>query len=412
MPDINYVVSDEAPVMQLTNPPQSSAGSLSAGSSSSAIFALREEPENPIPFKAALEFLPKYFDGQNMPVSRFLNDCIYARNSIAAKERRYLFMMIRTRITGVAFDSLQDRDIHNLEDLLSHIKVTFTEHRNISQLNTSLATVAQRDSENVLDYGTRVGKILTSIIELIEEKNLEESARIMIRSVRETALENFIMGLKRELVMRVRVGQPNTLQEAINLARADEWEIEYEAGLSRKDPENKVSEKVIIESHQKFKQCPDVQNRFRPYHSNARVRKISEVRNGDNASHKSSKNRGGHNGRFEGGRAPTARSDIACSRCSKSECLQVTKERQNACFVCNDPGHYARECPIAKGTRSNCFKCGKPGHIAKNFFQGRNNHNANQCKFCKRSGHNYEECRKRLNKIEESRKNKDNTLNE
>ena len=128
-----------------------------------------------------------------MPVSRFVNDCIYARNSIAAEERHYLFLIIRTRIRGVAFDSLQNRDINNLEDLISHIKVIFTEHRNISQLNTSLATVAQRDSEKVLDYGTRVFKILTSIFVLIEEKNLKESARIMIRSVRKTALENFII---------------------------------------------------------------------------------------------------------------------------------------------------------------------------------------------------------------------------
>ena len=56
MPDLDSVISDEAPVIQLTNLPRSSAGSLSAGSSSSAIFALHEEPENPIPFKAAFEF--------------------------------------------------------------------------------------------------------------------------------------------------------------------------------------------------------------------------------------------------------------------------------------------------------------------------------------------------------------------
>ena len=82
--------------------PRSSAGSLSASSSRSAIFALREQPENHMQFIAALEFFLKYFDGQNMPVSRFVNDCVYARNLMAAKERHYLFLMIRTQITGVA----------------------------------------------------------------------------------------------------------------------------------------------------------------------------------------------------------------------------------------------------------------------------------------------------------------------
>ena len=43
------------------------------------IFAFPEkEPEHPIPFKTALEFLPKTFDGRNVPINRFINDCIYA----------------------------------------------------------------------------------------------------------------------------------------------------------------------------------------------------------------------------------------------------------------------------------------------------------------------------------------------
>ena len=104
-----------------------------------------------------------------MPVRRFINDCLYARNSISSKLRHSLFLMVRTRIIGNAYDSIQDRDIHSLEDLLKHLKDVFTEHRSISQLNTALATVAQREHENVLEYGTRVGKILTCLIELFEE---------------------------------------------------------------------------------------------------------------------------------------------------------------------------------------------------------------------------------------------------
>ena len=80
------------------------------------------EPENPIPFRAALEFIPKSFDGENMPVGRFINDCLFARDSIAAKDRRYLFLMVRSTVIGNAFNSLQDRDLNNLEDLLKHLK--------------------------------------------------------------------------------------------------------------------------------------------------------------------------------------------------------------------------------------------------------------------------------------------------
>ena len=68
---------------------------------------------------------------------------------------------------------------------MKHLKYTFTEHKSISQLNTALATVAQRENEKVLEYGTRVGKILTSLIELIEDLNSENVAKIMIKSAGE-----------------------------------------------------------------------------------------------------------------------------------------------------------------------------------------------------------------------------------
>ena len=143
-----------------------------------------------------------------MPVSRFINDCLYARDSIAAKDRHYLFLMIRSRVVGTAFNSLHDHDLNNLEDLLRHLKNTFTEHRSLSQLNSALATVAQREGESVLQYGSKVSKVLASLIELIEDKNGTEDARYMIISARHTACENFIMELKRDLIWRVRVGRP------------------------------------------------------------------------------------------------------------------------------------------------------------------------------------------------------------
>ena len=67
---------------------------------------------------------------------------------------------------------MQDRDIHSLEELLRHLKITFTETQNLSQLNCLL-------------------------IELVEETNSEDYARALIKSARDTALDNFIMGLKR-----------------------------------------------------------------------------------------------------------------------------------------------------------------------------------------------------------------------
>ena len=121
-------VSYETPVECIAAHAPNSADCRSVGATSSGIFSPPdEEPENLIPLRAALEFIPKSLDGENMPVGRLINYCLFARDSIAAKDRRYLFLMIRSRVVGNAFNSLQDRDLNSLEDLLRHLKETFTE---------------------------------------------------------------------------------------------------------------------------------------------------------------------------------------------------------------------------------------------------------------------------------------------
>ena len=88
-------VSYEAPVELIPAHASSSVDCGSVGATSSGMFSLPDgEPENPIPFRAALEFIPKSFDGEKMPVGRFINDCLFARDSITAKDRRYLFLMV------------------------------------------------------------------------------------------------------------------------------------------------------------------------------------------------------------------------------------------------------------------------------------------------------------------------------
>ena len=186
-----------APAQPSTVRATSCDGCLSSGTSVSTIFALPEsEPENPISFKAALEFLPKTFDGENMSVGRFVNDCLFARNSIAAKDRHYLFLMIRSRVVGSAYNSLQDRDLKTLEDLLKHLKLTYNERRTMNQLNQALSKIAQRENENVTEFGARISQLLASSIELLEDQNSPQDAQCLIRSARNTACENFVSGLK------------------------------------------------------------------------------------------------------------------------------------------------------------------------------------------------------------------------
>ena len=242
-----------------------SLGGLRTGISvdDSGLFALPEqEPENPISLKSPLEFIPKTFDGNNVPVSRFVRDCIYARNLIGAKNRQNLFLIIRSRVSGSAFNALLDRGIYTLEELLKALKDKYTAHRNLSQLNSTLETVSEKQNETVADYGDRVGEILKIIIEVIEERNIIDAAVHMIRSARDTACENFVMGLKPGLVLRVKLDRPRILQDAIMAARSAEWEVDFTESLS-KEKKEKFENNICNKGYQ--------DNRFRPYRGSARA---------------------------------------------------------------------------------------------------------------------------------------------
>lgn len=395
----------------------SSDGGGSSGGSSGMFVTPREEPENPISFKAALEFLPKVFDGENMPVGRFVSDCLFARNSIASKDRHYLFLMVRSRVVGNAFDSLQDRDLHNLEDLLKHLKNTFTEHRSLSQLNTALATVAQREGESVLQYGSRVSKVLASLIELIEDKNNPEAARYMIKSARDTACENFIMGLRQDLVWRVRVGRPATLQEAINNAKQAEWEVGFEGGLDRKRVEKKGDQNVKFDEAGRNKGYfnSNTRGRFRPYYSDARARKC-EVGRGRGRGGA----RGGGTGREPSKGESSRLTEISCHKCGEPGhlargCVRTVSFDGRRCFNCNQSGHFLRDCRYPPKNSPECFICGKTNHFARDCPEKeKDSHVKNNlnCNFCKKSGHSYEKCFKRLNLVAANRENKGDNLNE
>lgn len=193
-----------------------------------------------ITFKAALEFIPKSYDGQNMPVNKFIRDCLFAQESIHPAEKPLLLKMVRSRLCGPADAGLLDQNIHTLEDLLQSLKLSFSSTETVESLTTMLSTIAQRNGETVEAYGVRACKILNDLMNAIREEKTLGIAYGLLESARESALRNFMRGLSTDIEMRVRLGMPKTIQEAICIGKTAEWEVTYQSGLSRSksDPES------------------------------------------------------------------------------------------------------------------------------------------------------------------------------
>lgn len=83
-----------------------------------------------INFQAVLEFLPTEYDGYNIPASKFVRDCLFARNSVYPADKPLLLRLIRSRIIGSADAYLQDREIDSINDHLSNINSVFSPYQN------------------------------------------------------------------------------------------------------------------------------------------------------------------------------------------------------------------------------------------------------------------------------------------
>lgn len=165
------------------------------------------------------------FDGSREKLSPFLNNCRNATNLASAAQTDVLLKYILSRLEGKAETACAIKEFTKWSQLEEFLKTQFGDVKHYAYLLSELQECKQGRNETVSQYSLRVesclSKLLTEINISIPTKKKDELAG-RVAAMQDLALNIFTIGLQPTISTAVRCRDPSTLNEAINLAIAEE----------------------------------------------------------------------------------------------------------------------------------------------------------------------------------------------
>lgn len=275
-------------------------------------------------YKLALSIIPEY-DGENMPVSMFIEHCRAAAEAIEAHEIKYLILYIRTKVTKDARKHVWGKTFDTLDSLLRQLERS-AHSTDSTQLMLKLSSTTRNPGETIADYGSRTLDLVTEISKCLEQEYPGGVGKSMALGTKQAAIKHFLRGLDEQTLSRMIGREPKDLDEAIDFARKADVEAECWRSLHG----GKTNRTLTSSEH----------------FLSDKVRSVGK------------------------GRVAHLQSNKETPRGSRGKSLSSTQ-----CFNCKEYGHVKRDCPDlhkGKGKRSGsalfCNYCTFDGHVEEECF--------------------------------------------
>lgn len=165
----------------------------------------------------------KPFDGSREKLNSFISNCNSAYSLGTSSQKPILFKYITSQLEGKAELASSIKEFESWEQLSKFLRTQFGEKKHFTHLLAELQECRQSPSEVVNQFGLKVetclSKLLTEIT-LSNKKKHELPGKIA--AMEDLALHTFVLGLQPKISNLVRMRDPSSLNEAINLGISEE----------------------------------------------------------------------------------------------------------------------------------------------------------------------------------------------
>lgn len=162
------------------------------------------------------------FDGDKGKLREFIDNCEIALSIVSDADKIVLFQLILTKLTGRAKLLSQNREFLNWQALKAHLENTYSEKRSQAQWELELHSCRQGRTETVSSYANRVEKCMVKLISSLDSDLTRAEVQACEKLLRKQAMNVFISGLNDPLITLVKSQKSKTLEEAFDLAIAEE----------------------------------------------------------------------------------------------------------------------------------------------------------------------------------------------
>lgn len=295
----------------------------------------------PVSAEKLAKLLPA-FTGKDINVREFIDKCDRAIKQCINTELDELYEYIRIKITGKAYERIQNREIQDYNTLKKELLLFYGAKGTNRQWELELSICRQRPGESVDSFYQRIEHLCIRVVESGPVRSREETV-FYEKNITTKARDCFIYGLNEKLRDILRLKNPKDLLQAYNWATEEEKLRETENQITHLAKTTATNRSDLV-----CQNCNKIGHTAKNCFRKQRFEPINTLETGSTSEsdqyvdldHQSENSCSQNCFEIVNG-YDSITEEITCDECQRIYPIDSSRIR---CFFCKKPGHIENKC--------------------------------------------------------------------